>query len=154
MSRLSKWRGGVGESGRIAYAFARSGLIGLFVWVFRREIDRAATRHVGGIGAVAALLVAFLLFVAGNRLHLRPLSFIGGWGFVVIGVLWLAGHLQRLKEEAWAAEHGRDSEAFRAEVERDQRHRDSNLTRDDWLIDPPWRRDEARPRQPRFGQDR
>ena len=58
MSRLSKWRGGVGESGRIAYAFARSGLIGLFVWVFRREIDRAM--GLLGVASLAGLDRSYL----------------------------------------------------------------------------------------------
>ena len=148
-------RDGIGDVNRAAYVFANNGLIGLAGWLLRGRIRAATARYVTGPVALTAMAAVLVLLAIGNTHHIRPLSIVAGWGLLIIPLAWLMGWTRRTKEEAWALEHGRDTTEFRAELEADERRQDREVTKHDWLVDPPWKhRSEqvTRDRRPQFGR--
>lgn len=76
-----------------------------------------------------------------------------GQGLVLlVPLLWLGARVQRAKLAAWRLEHGEGTAAYEAARAADDERRGAELTRDDWLVDPPWRRTTSARLPPRFGR--
>lgn len=82
------------------------------------------------------------------------LRFFSGWSLLVVPLFAAIGWVTRTQREALAYEHGEGTPAYEAAVEAAIRESDKRITEDDWLVDPPWRRqrDAAANEQPRFGR--
>lgn len=142
-----------GDVKRHAYAFARGGIIGLVLWLGRAEITALVARYVTGLAAAGATVGALVLLAIGNNMHIRALSLIGGWGLAVIAVAYMVAWIRRTQEEAWAAEHGRDTPTFEAARETAEQRSTEAFGKDDWLLFPPWKERERRSnRRPQFGR--
>lgn len=140
------------EVKRTAYVLARGGVVGMVSWIFRSELNAAAARYVTGPVAAALMGLSLVLFAIGNNLHIGALSSIAGMSLLVTPAVYLLGSIQRSKEAYWRAAHGRDSEAFRAEAEADERRAREAVGKEDWLVYPPWREHRSGDEAPRFGR--
>jgi hypothetical protein len=138
------------EIKRTAYVFANSGLIGLVSWIYRSELSAAAARYVTGPIAATVMALSLVLLAIGNNFHIAALGRLAVASLLLTPLVFTAGWIRRSKEAYWAAAHGRDTEAFRAEIEADERQAKSAVGTDDWLVYPPWR--EQSPEAPRFGR--
>lgn len=206
---------GVGEATRTLYVLARTGIVGLVLWLNRQRIlDWLANWLTGGV-AIGIIVAAVVITGAANRLHKnhraaivtekrysltttktyawphydlrvrRPLAerprgrdiqraapavwFVGfgdsivhqllmtmvriGQALVLLTPLsWLAASVRRSKLNAWRLEHGEGTPAYHAARAADERRERAEVTRDDWLVDPPWRRKTDDRLPPRFGR--
>lgn len=138
------------EIKRTAYVFASSGLVGLVTWIYRSELNAAAARYVTGPVAAAVMGLSLVLLAIGNNLHIAALGKISGACLLMTPLVFASGWIRRSKEAYWAAEHGRDSKAFKTEIEAEERRLAQAVGKDDWLVYPPWR--EHSPEAPRFGR--
>lgn len=133
------------------YQFAQTGLVGLFIWVFRRNIDDALARYLSIAAAAAAWIGALVLLALANRNGLTLLRNVSIYAVLGIPFLALVAWVSRYQRDALAAEHGRDSEAYKDALEASHQEKAKSAMQDDWLLDPPWRRQETK-RKPRFGR--
>lgn len=142
------------EIKRAVYVLARGGIIGLVTWIYRSDLKAAAARYVTGPVAAAIMGLSLVLLAIGNNLHIEALAAAAGASLLLTPLAFLAGWVRRNKEAYWAAEHGRDSKAFKAEIEADERRVTEAVGKDDWLVFPPWREPGYEPKPPRFGRER
>lgn len=106
---------------------------------------RAQTSHYVGFGDYAVFQI------------MRAAHYAGLIELFVAPMLGLLGWLNRNHREAWAAEHGDGTPAYRREIEKAERRGEAEIMADDWVLDPPWRREEAKSQRtgggrPRFGR--
>ena len=76
------------------------------------------------------------------------------FGMGALVVLGVTGALRRRHEEAWEAEHGRDTPAYREAEATAQRAGADRSGRDDWLLNPPKPVQHDASRPPKFGARR
>lgn len=221
--------GWAGPVKRNAYVFARDGIIGLVMSLFRGRIADFLGKHATPRACIAAFCVALVLMtgarslhevhrkslvqsrysatptaefgwrhsmittprkmrlsetlVEGNRRYDRKRRYLrqrgttvqrpglyvsgqdyaihrmltwtwwlAGWAMWLIPAAAIAGWLIRSRRDALAAEHGRDTAAYREAVAADLRRGQRDVGKDDWLINPskPVKHDPSG--RPRFGR--
>lgn len=134
-----------------AYQFANGGLIRLFIWIFRRSTNDALARHLTIAAASAAWLGALALLALANRNGLALLREISVYAVIGMPLLGLAAWVSRQQRDALAEEHGRDSEDYKRAIEAGHQEAAKTAMEDDWVLDPPWRRQD-KTQKPRFGR--
>lgn len=142
------------QPARVAQALAHGGLAGLAMWLLRDDIRAAVTRHLTGRLAVALVVAGLLSVRFANAIDFALLRY-AGWAVVLLTPLfWLMARDQRLKEQVWAMEHGRDTDAFIAAQNADRERRDATAFAEDWVVNAPWRNRAAKraAARPRFGR--
>lgn len=150
-SRQHNSENGDAELKASAYQLAHTGLVGLFIWIFRRSINDSVARHLTFVVAMAAWLGALVVLAIANRNGFDLLRDISIYAVIGIPFLALVAPLLRQQRDALAAEHGRDSEAYDKAIEAAHQKASKTVMEDDWILDPPWRRPEAK-QKPRFGR--
>ncbi len=132
------------------YALVHRGVVGLLTWVFRREISDAAARYLTIGAALAAWIAALVVLAVANRNDITLLRGVAIYAVLGIPLFALVAWVLRTQRDVLAAEHGRDSEAYREKIEAGHQDGARTAMRDDWVLDPPWRRVDGK-RRPRFG---
>ena len=96
------------------------------------------------------------LYVSGKdyAIHrvLTWIWYLAGWAMLIVPLGALLGWLVRTRRDALAAEHGRDTEAYREAVASDLRRGERDVGRDDWLVNPPKPVHHDPCDRPRFGR--
>ncbi len=133
------------------YRFAHGGLRGLILWIFRRNIADALARHLTIAAAGATWVGALVLLALANRNGLTLIRDVSIYAVIGIPLLALVAWLTRQQRDLLAEEHGRDSEAYKRAIEAGHQEAAKTAMEADWVLDPAWRRPEAR-QKPQFGR--